>query len=155
MSTVVAQPSDKDSAPAKDRAAEGAEPHAKAGSTSAPAARATPRYASATATSTVARTTVSARSSATLNKQPTRSSTSAHRSTASTSTIGHRSAPSVGASEDDQKSKPASRRESTIISNSAGAAGEKKNRGHRQYCSEPSIYCGCWCCKPQTSCSAY
>lgn len=125
MSTAVAQPSDNNSAPA---AAEGAEPHAsdKAGSTSAPAARATPRYATATATSTVARTTASARSVATLNKQPARSPTSAHRPTASTSTIGHRSAPSVGASEDDQKPKSASRRESTVISNSAGAAGDKK-----------------------------
>ncbi|KKP01177.1 hypothetical protein THAR02_06703 [Trichoderma harzianum] len=80
-----------------------------------PTQRATPRYASATATSTVARTSVGpgARSPA-LNKTHTRSSPSVHRSTASTSGLGHRSGASVGAGDDAVKS--ASRRESTVVS---------------------------------------
>ncbi|KAL6808763.1 hypothetical protein V8C40DRAFT_259263 [Trichoderma camerunense] len=78
-----------------------------------PTQRATPRYASATATSTVARTSVGpgARSPA-LNKTHTRASPSVHRSTASTSGLGHRSGASVGAGDDAVKS--ASRRESTV-----------------------------------------
>ncbi|KAH6608840.1 viral a-type inclusion repeat domain-containing [Trichoderma cornu-damae] len=118
--------------PPKDRTAEGAESHAsdKAGSTPVSTGRASARYAGATATSTVARTSLgpNARSSVNLSKQPTRSSPSAHRSTASTSMISHRSAPSVSVGEDEQKAavKSASRRESAIVSSPAGVAAEKK-----------------------------
>ncbi|KAL7815480.1 hypothetical protein V8C44DRAFT_24675 [Trichoderma aethiopicum] len=127
----VAQPADGGAAPVKERAAEAPEsqPAEKAtGSAQASAGRATPRYASATATSTVARTSQGpgAKTSASLNK-PTRSSTSVHRSTASTSNIGHRSAPSVGAAEDDQKpSARSARRESAIVTGSAGVGADKK-----------------------------
>ncbi|PTB67219.1 hypothetical protein BBK36DRAFT_1199995 [Trichoderma citrinoviride] len=119
----VAQPADGGAAPTK----EPAESHAAekaTGSTQASAGRASARYASATATSTVART--GARTSATVNK-PTRSSTSVHRSTASTSNIGHRSAPSVGGADDDQKPTARSaRRESAIVTGSAGVGADKK-----------------------------
>ncbi|KAL7807258.1 hypothetical protein V8C26DRAFT_423989 [Trichoderma gracile] len=127
----VAQPADGGAAPAKERAAEAPESQAAekaTGSTQASAGRATPRYASATATSTVARTSQGpgAKTSASVNK-PTRSSTSVHRSTASTSNIGHRSAPSVGAAEDDQKpSARSARRESAIVTGSAGVGADKK-----------------------------
>ncbi|PNP50249.1 hypothetical protein THARTR1_09080 [Trichoderma harzianum] len=97
--------------------AEATESHVadKTSPTQASAGRATPRYASATATSTVARTAVGpgARSPA-LNKTHTRSSPSVHRSTASTSGLGHRSGASVGAGDDAAKS--ASRRESAVVS---------------------------------------
>ncbi|KAL7783269.1 hypothetical protein V8C37DRAFT_397319 [Trichoderma ceciliae] len=128
----VTQTGDRSVASTKDVTAEGAESHVgdKASSTHASTGRASARYASATTTSTVARTSIGpgARSSATLNKQPARSSPSVHRSTASTSMIGHRSGPSVSAGEDEQKPavKSASRRESAIISSPAGAAAEKK-----------------------------
>ncbi|KAL6791177.1 hypothetical protein GGI42DRAFT_187147 [Trichoderma sp. SZMC 28013] len=107
-------PESEVSAPPK---AEATESHAaeKSSPTQASAGRATPRYASATATSTVARTSVGpgARSPA-LNKTHTRASPSVHRSTASTSGLGHRSGASVGAGDDAVKS--ASRRESTVVS---------------------------------------